>query len=204
MEIMQRSWTGNPQSLLDVQVNSIVVDPANHDHIYVGADIGCWKSTDGGSTWQVFSNGLPDAAVLDLKIHSKRLIRASTHGRGVFERTLDSVPKHGIELYVRDTQLDQGRTTSIDNLPDPTNPGTLVKHWRGPDIKLDTPDINGVYQFPLTGATINFLDFVDTLTDDFQNVATHATENIVTRVYVQVHNRGVIPANNVKVMILLV
>ena len=194
---------GNPQSLLDVQVNSIVVDPLDRGIIYVGADIGCWRSTDGGSTWHVFSNGLPDAAVMDLKIHSRRLIRASTHGRGVFERTLDSVAKQGIELYVRDTQLDQGRFTTIDNLPDPTNQGTLVKHWRGPDIKLDTPDINGQYQFPFTGTTINFLDFVDTLTDDFQNVATHTTENIITRVYVQVHNRGVIPANSVRVMLLI-
>jgi hypothetical protein len=41
------------------------------------------------------------------------------------------------------------------------------------------------------------------LNDDVDNVATHATETITTRVYVQVHNRGVIPANNVRVMCLL-
>jgi hypothetical protein len=34
-------------------------------------------------------------------------------------------------------------------------------------------------------------------------VATHATATITTRVYVQVHNRGVLPANNVRVMCLL-
>jgi hypothetical protein len=194
---------GDPNSLLDVQHNAIAVDPTNTSHIYVGADIGIWRSTDGGSNWEPFSHGLPDASVMDLKLHDpRRLLRASTHGRGVYERTLDAGPKQGVELYVRDTQLDQGRFTTINWLPDPTDMSEVVRHWRGPDIKLDTPDALGNYQFPLTG-TINFLQFVDDLTDDFQNVATHATATITTRVYVQVHNRGVIPADNVRVMLLL-
>ena len=201
----QRSGpAGNPTAkLLDVQHNAIVVDPANPSNLYAGADIGIWHSTDGGANWSVFSDGLPDAAVLDLQLHNpRRVLRASTHGRGVFERTLNSSPKLGIELYVRDTQLDQGRFTTINFLPDPTQQGATVAHWRGPDIKLDTPDVNGDYQFPLTG-TIDYLDFVDKLSDDSHNVATHATATITTRVYVQIHNRGVLPANNVRVMCLL-
>jgi hypothetical protein len=194
---------GNAASLLDVQANAIVVDPANPTNIYVGADIGVWTSTNGGSGWAPFSEGLPDAGVLDLALHGpRRLLRAATHGRSVYERTLDAVPKPGIELYVRDTQLDQGRFATTNGLPDPTQQGQTVVHYRGPDIKLDTPDVGGHYQFPLTG-TIDFLQFVDTLTDDFQNVATHATATITTRVYVQVHNRGVVAADNVQVMLLL-
>ena len=194
---------GDPDSLLDVQHNAIVVDPLNARHLYLGADIGIWSSVDGGATWEVASEGLPDAAVLDLELHNpRRLLRASTHGRGVFEWTLGNAPKPGVELYIRDTQLDQGRFSTINFLPDPTNQGELVRHYRGPDIKLDTPDINGDYQFPLTGA-INFLDFVDTLSDDSRQVATHATATITTRVYAQVHNRGVVPADGVRVMCLL-
>ena len=193
----------NPSSLLDVQANAIAVDPSNTSHIYVGADIGSWRSVDGGVNWTTFSEGMPDAAVIDLKIHDgRRLLRASTHGRGVFERTLDDGAKLGIDLYVRDTQLDQGRFTTVNGLPDPTRKGETVRHWRGPDIKLDTPDANGSYQFALTG-TIDFHEGVDKLTDDSRNVATHATSTISTRVYVQVHNRGVTPANGVRVMLLL-
>jgi hypothetical protein len=194
---------GSMNSLLDVQANTVVVDPANTSHLYVGADLGIWRSTDSGANWSTFSHGLPDAGVIDLVLHNpRRLLRASTHGRGVFERTLPDTPKQGVELYVRSTQLDMGRAPAVNGLPDPTAPGQTVVFWRGPDIKLDTPDAGGNYQFPLTG-TIDFLQFVDTLTDDFQNVATHATADIITRVYVQIHNRGVLPANNVRVMLLL-
>jgi hypothetical protein len=35
-------------------------------------------------------NGLPDAPVFDLQIHpTQRLLRAATHGRGVYEFPLD-------------------------------------------------------------------------------------------------------------------
>jgi len=194
---------GSPNALLDVQHNAIVVDPSNPTHVYVGSDIGIWRSTNSGATWAPYSEALPDAAVIDLRLHQpRRLLRASTHGRGVWERRIDAASAQGVELYVRDTQLDQGRFTTENNLPDPTQPGQTVRHWRGPDIKLDTPDAMGNYQFPLTG-TIDFHAFVDELTDDSLGVATHATATITTRVYVQVHNRGVTPANNVRVMALL-
>lgn len=197
---------GDPASLIDVQFNAIIVDPDNTTHVYAGADIGVWHSTDGGVNWSTFSEGLPDAFVTDLKIvrltTGLRLLRAATHGRSVYERTLDTAPKEGVELYVRDTQLDEGRFTTINSLPDPTTPGETVRHYLGPDIRLDTPDAAGDYQFPLTGS-IDFLEFVDELSDDSRNVATHATEDITTRVYVQVHNRGVEPANGVRVMCLL-
>ena len=77
-----------------------------------------------------------------------------------------------------------------------------MRHWRGPDIKVDTPDAMGNYQFAL-GSTIDFADFVGTLTDDSGTVATHATSTIITRVYVQVHNRGVVRADGVRVTCLL-
>ena len=194
---------GDPEALLEVQANAIAVDPDSPDDLYVGADIGIWHSPDAGATWEPFSEGLPDAAVFDLQLHApRRLLRASTHGRGVFERNLNADTQPGVELYIRDTQLDQGRFATVDGLLDPTRPGVAVTHDRGPDIKLDTPNDQGSYQFPLT-SEIDFLQFVDVLVDDAQRVATHATAVITTRVYVQVHNRGVTPANGIRVMLLL-
>jgi hypothetical protein len=84
-----RSGSSPANSLLDVEHNALVIDRQNPGHIYVGADIGVWHSPDGGATWEPLPNGLPDAPVFDLQIHpTRRLLRATTHGRGLFEYAL--------------------------------------------------------------------------------------------------------------------
>jgi photosystem II stability/assembly factor-like uncharacterized protein len=77
---------GGGTNLLDVEHNAIVVDRQNPANVYVGADIGVWHSPDRGANWAPLSNGLPEAPVFDLQLHpTKRLLRASTHGRGMYE-----------------------------------------------------------------------------------------------------------------------
>jgi photosystem II stability/assembly factor-like uncharacterized protein len=84
-----RSGSGT-NALLDVEHNALVVDRAAPANLYAGADIGVWHSSDGGLTWAPLQNGLPDAPVFDLQIHpTQRLLRAATHGRGVYELALD-------------------------------------------------------------------------------------------------------------------
>lgn len=89
------AWTarsgppGNADNLLDVEHNALAVDRDAPQNVYAGADIGVWHSTDAGTTWAPLSNGLPDAPVFDLQIHpTRRLLRAATHGRGVYELEL--------------------------------------------------------------------------------------------------------------------
>lgn len=73
-------------NLLDVEHNAIVVDRQAPANVYVGADIGVWHSADSGQSWAPLSNGLPEAPVFDLQVHpTRRLLRASTHGRGMYE-----------------------------------------------------------------------------------------------------------------------
>jgi hypothetical protein len=76
--------------LLDIEHNALVVDRAAPHDVYAAADIGVWHSPDRGQTWQPLQNGLPDAPVFDLQVHpTQRLLRAATHGRGVYELALD-------------------------------------------------------------------------------------------------------------------
>jgi photosystem II stability/assembly factor-like uncharacterized protein len=84
------TWEDIDKDLPDVPTNAIAVDPVDHRIIYVGNDIGVWVSTDYGSSWNVFCEGLPEAVmVMDLSIsESNRMLRAATHGNGVFERAL--------------------------------------------------------------------------------------------------------------------
>jgi len=80
------TWTAiDVTPFADVSVNAFVVDPANSSHIYAGTDRGVYNSTDGGVTWGLYGDGLPDVAVFDLAISSDGHLRAATHGRGFYE-----------------------------------------------------------------------------------------------------------------------
>ena len=67
--------------------NTIAVDPVDPQVVYVGADIGVWKSTDGAGTWTHMGpeSGMPNVAVFDVEIHpTARRPFAFTYGRGAF------------------------------------------------------------------------------------------------------------------------
>jgi hypothetical protein len=176
--------------LIDVEHSAIVVDPSNTSHVYVGADIGVWRSTNGGTTWGLLQNGLPDAPVFDLQLHQgMRLLRVSLHGRGVYEYQLNPPALGGTQLYIRDTALDTARGESTDGRNDvgkwPTGP---VWHWASPNIKVDSPTPAG-YQTPTN--QINFWDFSEVIVDGSQGVGTIGSMYVVhNRVYVLAHNRG--------------
>ncbi|HLF13967.1 MAG TPA: hypothetical protein VI932_03635, partial [Bacteroidota bacterium] len=89
------TWTDITGVLPDAPATSIAIDPLDPDIVYVGNDISVYVSTDGGSTWSGFGEGLPDGVIVsDLSISpSNRSIRVGTHGNGVYERKmLNEVP----------------------------------------------------------------------------------------------------------------
>jgi hypothetical protein len=78
--------------LPDVPVNAIAIDPVTFStpcgssDVYVGTDVGVFYSPDGGSSWSAYGSGFPHAAVFGLEIQNpSRVIRAATHGRGLYE-----------------------------------------------------------------------------------------------------------------------
>ena len=82
-------WTAAGNGIPSVPINGLVIDPINSNVIYAGTDIGVYHSTDGGASWSPFGTGLPKSAVFDVQIQpSFRILRAATHGRGVWETPL--------------------------------------------------------------------------------------------------------------------
>lgn len=84
--------------LPDIPVNAIAIDPLSRSgnssaNIYVGTDAGVYFSPDGGLSWSIYGSGFPHVAVFGLAIQSpSRIIRAATHGRGLYEASAAPTP----------------------------------------------------------------------------------------------------------------
>lgn len=89
------SFSSASSGLPDVPVDSIAIDPQSGSSsrastdIYVGTDIGVYKSSNGGATWTQYLSGIPRVAVFGLAIQNpSRIIRAATHGRGWYDASV--------------------------------------------------------------------------------------------------------------------
>jgi len=191
-----------PNRLPDAPVNALQIEPATPNTMYVGTDVGVYRTTDGGANWMLFNDGLPNVAIYDLKLHvPTRVLRAAAHGRGLWERKLDSVAMNDVRLVVRDNIMDTGRRTPSPSgvtaaWEDPlrqVNLNDTVNWWECADAKVDVT-VAGLYQMPVSA--VDYVAFETTLAHR------NPQRGKVNRVYVQVHNRGAATATNITVKIL--
>ena len=184
-----------PDSLIDVPVHVLAADPdpGHRGELYAGADLGVWRSLDGGRTWSPFVAGLPHAPIADLLLHGpSRRLRAATHGRGVYERRLDGAPQGPVSLYVRAHARDVGGSTRRDRNVDAMSDGAAAEPWMSPDIKVDVPTSDGDYQVP--SGHVDYYDFCDKLVE-VTGVGAAGSPWDPDRVYVAVHNEGPVPVS---------
>jgi photosystem II stability/assembly factor-like uncharacterized protein len=66
-------------------MNSVVVDPANYQRVWVAADVGVYQTDDLGGHWTSLSSGLPNAMAVDLVFHKQdRMLICGTRNRGAW------------------------------------------------------------------------------------------------------------------------
>ena len=84
--------SGNGEGKLpQIPISAVVIDDKNPDQIFIGTDIGVFKTSNKGKMWTRFSENLPTCAVNDMQLQSEtRLLRIATYGRGIWERKLDT------------------------------------------------------------------------------------------------------------------
>ncbi len=129
----------------DAPVNALVVDPGNPRHLYVGTDVGVFRGERSAAgppftwTWLLWSNGLPEATVLDLKVHAPtRRLRAALHGRGIWEFDLAAAVTPDPDVFVRMNGTDSGRhLPAARNAAHPFQAAPRTVTWTmSPDIKV--------------------------------------------------------------------
>ncbi|MDD3876797.1 MAG: T9SS type A sorting domain-containing protein [Bacteroidales bacterium] len=78
------TWNNISNNFPHIPATTIVVDPFNSNCLYVGADLGVWKSMDGGANWALFNNNsLPYVAIGDMHYYKPdSTLRVGTYGRG--------------------------------------------------------------------------------------------------------------------------
>lgn len=93
------SATGVP----NIPANAFAIDPASSSTLYLGTDIGVYRSTNSGASWAPFGSGLPRVPVFDMAFQAplaaggRGALRIATHGRGIWEIAFDGIFRNGFE-----------------------------------------------------------------------------------------------------------
>lgn len=184
--------------LPNTPINALLVDDVKPDHIYVGTDIGVFRTLNKGKSWFWFSENLPVCAVYDIRLQPKlRILRVATHGRGIWERQLDVEQFNEVNLFFRNHIMDTGYPGSSSLSQVAAFSDSLQNEECGiklndslswdmcPDIKIDSPDKDtGSFQI----AEVDSVDYVI-----FENRLQHKNlrPGDFCILYVQIHNRGI-------------
>jgi hypothetical protein len=106
-------WSAVSSGIPSIPINAFAVDAINSNNLYAGTDIGVYFSTDAGASWTPFGTGLPRVAVFDLQIQpTSRILRAATHGRGVWETALVSPATSTVQFSTSSSSVTEGQVST--------------------------------------------------------------------------------------------
>jgi hypothetical protein len=130
-----QSWVNITGNLPNVSFWSLVPHPSNDNVIAVGSELGCFRTTDGGTSWHRWNNGMPDYAwATELALIDQRattgevFVVAGTFGRSAWKREIsggDAVaakvpgPPRAVDLAPNQPNPFGDRTMIEFSLPSP-------------------------------------------------------------------------------------
>ncbi|HEX7723757.1 MAG TPA: DUF4214 domain-containing protein, partial [Pyrinomonadaceae bacterium] len=109
-------WAAAGSGIPSVPINAFAIDPLNSNNLYAGTDIGVYFSSDAGANWSPLGSGLPRVAVFDLQIQpTSRILRAGTHGRGIWETALVNPAASTLQFSASTASVTEGTgSASVD------------------------------------------------------------------------------------------
>ena len=143
------TWVSISGNLPDAPVNDIIPDPDHAMRYFVATDVGVFDTVDGGQTWSLLGQGLPNVVVTSLALNeSNGKLFAGTYGRSFFScqinDELGSFTKYG-----------SGLAGSAGYVPDLSGSGDLIY---GEEITIELKDglggTNGVIFAGLSQASL--------------------------------------------------
>lgn len=89
------NWINVTGNLPDLPLADLVPHPNEVGRWYLGTEFGCFRTTDGGVTWESWNEGLADAVIVTEMVLVDRtddtgemLVAAGTYGRGLWMRPI--------------------------------------------------------------------------------------------------------------------
>ncbi|MCE1164282.1 MAG: hypothetical protein LWX07_02635 [Bacteroidetes bacterium] len=85
-----KNWENITGNMPDVPLAEIIVNPENEKILYLGTSKGCYKTIDGGKSWERWNNGLPEAVIItEMRLiekspDKKKYVAISTYGRSIW------------------------------------------------------------------------------------------------------------------------
>ncbi len=119
------TWTNISGNLPDIFVYAITISPFNNNQLYLATELGVYATTDGGTNWFQFNDGLPIVRTFDIHYHPlDRTVRIATIGRGVWKaKAIDFIT----DVNESATNI-PGNFKLYQNYPNPFNPSTIIKY----------------------------------------------------------------------------
>jgi hypothetical protein len=128
-----QSWENITYNLGNMPIRSVVIDHTENSTLYLGAEIGVYKKAMTATSWELFSDDLPNTTAMELEvIYGSNTLRAATWGRGLWESSLagrenypsilttkiskqptDTQPKEGTDQFVTSTIEYDGTLTNV-------------------------------------------------------------------------------------------
>jgi len=226
------NWTSMPgngsTALPVVWTTGVAIDPNDPNIFYVATGVGAFRAqitpgTPPTAAYTPFDEGMPDG--LDLNgiwvNRTTGILSVATMGHGIYQRDIHSgITCPGPFLLVRDNVFDRGATPSPNNVPDAEHPipdsgrpgfykpddtaAGRVYWWSSADIRIDVPSNDPPANNIAVADHVEFESCPIAISSCPAGTVldSHPVRGRPAKAYVQVNNRGLQPASNVRVIVL--
>lgn len=92
-----QTWVNISGNIPNVSLTDLIANPSNSNYLYVASEVGGFKSTDGGITWNRWNFGMPESVMMteldyvdSIATNGKFYVLCSTYGRSMWMRETSS------------------------------------------------------------------------------------------------------------------